>query len=62
MKAAIHSLRHSFATRLINEGVSLAVVRKLLGHKNMQTTLRYAEVSDGTVKAELMQKHRKGYK
>jgi len=61
-KAKIHALRHSFATELINEGVSLAVVRKLLGHKNMQTTLRYAEVSDATVKAELMQKYRKGYK
>jgi integrase/recombinase XerD len=62
VRAKIHALRHSFATQLINEGVSLAVVRKLLGHKNMQTTLRYAEVSDATVKAELMEKHRKGYK
>ena len=56
--ATIHALRHSFATRLINEGVSLGVVRKLLGHRNMQTTLRYAEVSDATVKRELMTRHR----
>ncbi len=55
----IHALRHSFATRLLNEGISLAVVRKLLGHRNMQTTLRYAEVTDTTVKRELMTLHRR---
>ena len=55
----IHALRHSFATRLLNEGVSLAVVRKLLGHRNMQTTLRYAEVTDANVKRELMTRHRR---
>lgn len=54
----IHVLRHSFATRLLNEGVSLAVVRKLLGHRRMQTTLRYAEVTDATVRRELMTHHR----
>jgi len=59
VKANIHALRHSFATRLINEGISLGVVRKLLGHRNMQTTLRYAEVSDATVKRELMTYHRR---
>jgi site-specific recombinase XerD len=58
VQAGIHALRHSFATRLLNEGVSLAVVRKLLGHRNMQTTLRYAEVTDATVKRELMTRHR----
>lgn len=59
VEAHIHALRHSFATRLINEGVSLGVVRKLLGHRNMQTTLRYAQVSDATVKRELMTHHRR---
>jgi site-specific recombinase XerD len=57
--ANIHALRHSFATELINGGVSLAVIRKLLGHKNIQTTLRYAEVNDNTIRQELMQKHRR---
>lgn len=59
LEASIHALRHSFATRLLNEGVSLAVVRKLLGHRNMQSTLRYAEVTDATVKRELMTYHRR---
>ncbi len=59
VKASIHALRHTFATRLLNEGVSLAVVRKLLGHRNMQTTLRYAEVTDATIRRELMTHHRR---
>lgn len=53
-RARIHDLRHSFATSLVNSGVRIEVVRKLLGHKNMQTTLRYAEVNDQTIKSELI--------
>jgi len=60
VKATIHQLRHSFATELVNEGVRLEVVRKLLGHRNMQTTLRYAEVNDKTVKEELWQRRNQG--
>jgi len=36
----LHQLRHSHATELINGGVSLPTIRKRLGHKNLQTTLR----------------------
>jgi len=49
----LHQLRHSHATELINGGVSLATIRKRLGHKNLQTTLRYAEQSDATADAEV---------
>lgn len=59
VKANIHALRHSYATTLVNSGVRLEVVRKILGHKSMQTTLRYAEVNDATVKAELIEHMRK---
>lgn len=58
VEADIHALRHSYATALVNNGVRLEVVRKLLGHKSMQTTLRYAEVNDATVKAELRDRMR----
>ncbi|HEX8551153.1 MAG TPA: tyrosine-type recombinase/integrase [Abditibacteriaceae bacterium] len=54
----IHTLRHSYATTLVNSGVRLEVVRKLLGHKSMQTTLRYAELNDASVKAELREHQR----
>ncbi len=49
----LHQLRHSHATELINGGVSLPTIRKRLGHKNMQTTLRYAEQSDAIADAEV---------
>ncbi len=49
----LHQLRHTHATEMVNEGVSLATIRKRLGHKNIQTTLRYAEKSDESADAEL---------
>ena len=41
-----HDLRHSFASLLISDGVSLQVVGGLLGHTQAQTTFRYAHVAD----------------
>jgi hypothetical protein len=42
----IHRLRHTYATVKLRSGVSLPSVRKLLGHKNLQTTLRYTEIPE----------------
>jgi integrase/recombinase XerD len=55
----LHQLRHSHATELINGGVSLPTIRKRLGHKNLQTTLRYAEQTDETANAEIRAWRRK---
>ncbi len=51
--ATVHQLRHTFATRLVNEGKPLEVVQKVLGHRNPATTQRYAVVSDETVRRAL---------
>jgi integrase len=45
-KVRIHDLRHSFASHLVSNGVSLHIVGKLLGHTQSQTTQRYAHVAD----------------
>jgi integrase/recombinase XerD len=42
----LHQLRHTHATELINGGVPATTVRKRLGHRNLQTTLGYADLSD----------------
>lgn len=55
----LHQLRHSHATELVNGGVSLGTIRKRLGHRHIQTTLRYAEISDASADAELRTWRRK---
>jgi site-specific recombinase XerD len=47
-----HRLRHSFATEMINSGVSLPVVMHLLGHKDIRMTLRYVLVSQNDMQRE----------
>ncbi len=40
-----HSLRHTYASRLANRGVSLYVISNLLGHRSLQMSARYSHLS-----------------
>ena len=46
----IHDLRHSFASRALALGESLTMIGKLLGHRQVQTTARYAHLARESVK------------
>jgi len=51
--ANVHSLRHTFASRLVRAGANIKVVQTLMGHANIQTTLRYVHLYQGDSEAAM---------
>lgn len=49
-RVGIHSLRHSYATHLLEYGTDITLIQKLLGHNSVKTTMLYTHVGNRTIK------------
>ncbi len=55
VEASPHRLRHTLATRLLNSGMDIVSIQRLLGHETLATTQIYARVYDRTVEQDFRQ-------
>jgi integrase/recombinase XerD len=49
-RVSLHTLRHSFATQLLEQGVDIRIIQVLLGHKKLETTALYSQVATRTLR------------
>jgi len=52
-KVGWHVLRHTFASHLAQNGVSMIIIQKLLGHADIKTTMRYSHISEPVIKGAI---------
>ena len=50
-RVSLHTLRHCFATHLLEQKVDIRVIQVLLGHAKLDTTARYSQITSTTLRA-----------
>jgi len=53
-RITVHTLRHTYASRLVERGVDLATVQKVMGHSSIGTTMRYAHLAQAHVEKAVL--------
>ena len=57
-----HTLRHSFATALLQGGANLRAIQEMLGHENIATTQIYTHIDITTLRNEILNHHPRNMK
>jgi site-specific recombinase XerD len=53
-KSGVHTLRHTFSAHNVNNGMSIADLQKILGHKKKETTLKYIHVVNTSLRETML--------
>ena len=57
---SVHTLRHTFATHLIDRGADMLTVKELLGHSSLSSTQHYTQLNLETIKKVYQKNHPRG--